>query len=49
MSRHSLFSLREKLLLSLLSATLIFSASWSYGAVDTSKAQEIFDRIVKSA
>jgi hypothetical protein len=43
--RSPALSRREKLLLGLLTSTLIFSASFSYGAVNQSKVDSIMKMI----
>jgi len=47
--KTSSLSRREKLLLGLLSSTLIFSASFSYGAVNQAKVDSIMQTITSAA
>lgn len=47
--KPSFFSRREKLLLALLTSTLIFSASFSYGAVNQTKVDAIMKMINEGA
>lgn len=47
--KPSLLSAREKLLLGLLTATMLFSASLSYGAVDQSRVDSIMQTINNAA
>ncbi len=45
--KTALLSRREKLLLTLLSSTLLFSFSFSYGAVNSNKVDAIMEMITK--